>query len=276
VRAKPEERPAWRRRFRRVLIWTGAGVAALGVIAGGYQIDELLASDSHFILPAAAAGRDNPNLAIEGLAYAPRAEVTRVFDRDFGRSVYLMPLAARRNGLLAIDWVRDASVSRRWPNRVAVRIVERKPVAFVMLPRVAAAAGWTGSEVALVDGEGVILRMPQRAKFSLPVLAGITHRDSPETRRARVQQVKELLDQVRSYSGQISEIDVSDPEDIVVTEVVQGRAVRLLLGNQNFPERLNSFMSHFPDISRRLPNARTFDLRLDDHITARDGGNNGR
>ena len=38
-----------------------------------------------------------------------------------------MPLAERRRRLLAIDWVEDASVSRLWPNRVLVRITERKP-----------------------------------------------------------------------------------------------------------------------------------------------------
>jgi hypothetical protein len=35
-------------------------------------------------------------------------------------------------------------------------------------------------------------------------------------------------------------------------------------------------MDHYPDISRRLPNARTFDLRLDDRITAQSGGADGR
>ena len=275
ARAKPEERSNWRRRFRRVLLWTGAGITALAAIAGVYQFDQFLASDSHFILPGAATAQENPNVTIEGLVYTPRAEVLRVFGRDFGRSVYLLPMEGRRSGLLAIDWVQDAAVLRRWPNRVAVRLTERKPVAFVMLPH-AAAGGGAVSQVALIDGTGVILRPPPRAQFSLPVLAGITRRDSPETLRARVQLVKELLDEVRGgYAGKISEIDVSDPDNIAVTEVVQGRAVRLLLGSQNFPARLNNFMSHFPDISRRLPNARTFDLRLDDHITARDGGTNG-
>ena len=44
------------------------------------------------------------------------------------------PLEERRRRLLAIDWVEDASVSRIWPNRLVVRIHERKPVAFVNLP----------------------------------------------------------------------------------------------------------------------------------------------
>ena len=207
------------------------------------------------------------------IEYASRAEVARVFARDFGRSVYLAPLAERRRGLMEIDWIRDARVSRQWPNRIAVRIVERRPVAFVVLPR---AAGGAASETALMDADGAILRLPPRARFSLPVLAGITRQQTPETRRARAGQVVDLIRQIPGYAGQISEIDTGDPDNLVVTEVVQNHAVRLLLGNRNYLSRLSNFMAHYPDIGRRLPQARIFDLRLDDRITARNGGNDGR
>lgn len=259
VRAKPEGRSGWRVRIRRLLIWTGVGAGALAAIAGAYQIDQFLASDPHFILTG-------PSFSLTGVEYAPRDEVVRVLAGDFGRSVYLAPLAERRRSLMAIDWVRDATVSRLWPNRLAVTIVERRPVAFVVLPR----------ETALVDADGVILRAPERARFSLPVLAGITRQQPPEVRRARTAQVVNLMLQAPGYAGQISEVDVSDPDNLVVVELAQGRAVRLLLGNRNYLQRLNNFMDHYPDIGRRLPNARTFDLRLDDRITAQNGGADGR
>jgi cell division protein FtsQ len=260
VRAKAEGRSGWRAQFRRIAIWTGVGAGALAAIAGVYQIDQFLASDAHFILTTGA------NFRLTGVQYAPREEILRAFARDFGRSVYLAPLAERRRSLMAIDWVRDATVSRLWPNRLAVRIVERQPVAFVVLP----------GETAMIDAEGVILRAPERARFSLPALLGIVRQQPPEVRRVRAAQVADLMRQVRDYAAQISEVDVSDPDNLAVIEVAQGRALRLLLGNRNYLQRLNNFMDHYPDISRRLPNARTFDLRLDDRITARNGGADGR
>jgi cell division protein FtsQ len=130
-------------------------------------------------------------------------------------------------------------------------------------------------ETALVDADGVILRAPERARFSLPALDGITRQQSPEVRRARAGQVVSLMRQAQGYAGQISEVDVSDPDNLMVIELAQGRAVRLLLGNRNYFQRLNNFMDHYPDINRRLPNARTFDLRLDDRITAQNGGADG-
>jgi cell division protein FtsQ len=136
--------------------------------------------------------------------------------------------------------------------------------------------GWAVSETALIDADGVILRPPARGRFSLPVLFGVSRQEAPEERRERVRRAFEMIREVQAYTGQISEIDVSDPENLTITEVAEGRPLRLRLGNRNYLPRLGNFLSHYPDIGRRLPNARTFDLRLDDHITAQDGAANGR
>jgi hypothetical protein len=49
-----------------------------------------------------------------------------------------------------------------------------------------------------------------------------------------------------------------------------------MLGNQRYLSRLKNFLTNYPEISRRLPNARLFDLRLDDRITAVEGAPDAR
>ena len=66
-------------------------------------------------------GEESRNLQIEGVTHASRAHVASAFGPDFGKSVYLVPLAERRRNLLAVNWVRDATVLRVWPNEVLVR-----------------------------------------------------------------------------------------------------------------------------------------------------------
>ncbi len=268
-RARPDPESKWSR-LRPLYRWTLFALALAVAVIVPYQIDQFLASDPHFILPGPPNAKKNPNFAIEGATYTPREEVARVFARDFGRSIYLMPLSERRQALLRIDWVRDASVLRRWPDRVVVKITERKPVAILMLP----VSGVY--DAALIDSEGVILRPPERARLSLPVLQGITREQPASLRRLRMQQVSELTAEVAAYAAQISEIDITNPDDVVVTQALQGRAVRLRLGNRNYLARLQSFIRNYADISRRLPNARTFDLRMDNYFTAEDGGTDAR
>jgi len=265
-RARPGAQPRdWRARIRIALILAALLIGALLAALGLYQLDLFLASDPRFALPGSALDpEDNPAFRVEGVLHASRAEVNRVFAEDFGRSVYLIPLAERRRALLAVDWVRDASVSRRWPNRLAVRIVERTPVAFLAL----APAVQGPYEMALIDSDGAILKPPARGNFTLPVLLGVAREQSRTTRRERVDLALQLLDELDFCAGQISEIDVSHPEDLKITFTIEGRIVRLLLGSHRFLPRLTNFLHHYPEISRRLPEAATFDLRLDDRITA--------
>lgn len=270
-RAKPEARP-WRRRMRFLMV---AGGLVLSAIAGSllfYQLDQFLASSPLFALSGSPEQVDRSGLRIEGTVFVAPGRVARLFASDFGRSVYLLPLAERRRSLLAIDWVRSASVSREWPNRLTVRIVERTPAAFVALP--AAAQG--SFETALIDAEGVILDLPSQARFTLPVLFGIFREQPQSARRQRVSLVLELIREVHSFSGQISEVDVTDPENLKITQIIGGRAIRLLLGNPGFLLRLRNFLNHYPDIRRHLPKAAAFDLRLDDRITAVEGRQHGQ
>jgi len=270
ARSKPEARPGWRDRSHPWLIGAATVLLALGAIAAGYRLDRFLASNPRFILSGSLEA--HPNLRIQGLEYAPAARVAAVFAQDFGRSIYLLPVGERWRALVGIDWIRDAVVSRRWPNRVEVSIVERAPVAFAMLPQPGAAY----YEVALVDEEGVILEPPPRASFALPVLYGLSREQPAAGRRGRVREALEMIREVKAYTGQIAEINAGDPDNLGITYSIQGRVVRLMLGNQRYLPRLQNFLGHYAEISRRLPAARTFDLRLDDRITALDGAPHGK
>ncbi len=270
-RGKPDSRPRWSDRARPWLLAGLAVLLALGAIAAVYRLDLFLASNSRFILSGSPDA--HPNLSIQGLQHASPAQVAGGFAPDFGRSIYLLPVAERRRALLGIHWVREAVVSRRWPNRVEVRIAEHVPVAFAMLPLPGAAY----YEVALIDEDGVILEPPPRARFDVPVLYGLSRAQSVAGRRDRLREVLEMIRQVRAYSGQISEINAADPDNLGITYSIQGRVVRLMLGNQDYLPRLQYFLDHYAEISR-LPAgaAHAFDLRLDHRIIALEGASNGK
>ena len=155
----------------------------------------------------------------------------------------------------------DASVARIWPNRVIVQITERKPAAFIKLPA-ESMVRW-----ALIDDEGVILDPPSKASFQLPVLAGVMGSESQEKRGIRVRRMQRLMKDLGPLADNVSEVDVTDLDDLKVTEQAAGRAVLLMLGDRNFSPRLRNFLDHYPDIYRKMPQATSFDLRLDDRIT---------
>ncbi|MFY9725237.1 MAG: FtsQ-type POTRA domain-containing protein [Bryobacteraceae bacterium] len=240
-------------------LWLGVAalcLACASTAVAALKLRHYVATDPRFVLSRDRRGA----LAIVGLRYASQWKVRHVFDADFGHGILSVPLDERRRRLLAIDWVEDASVSRVWPDRLVVRIRERNPVAFVNL----------ASSVVLIDAEGVLLEPPPQASFTFPVLSGI-HEDSPdEVRRERVQALLRLEEDMGYLAKDVSEVDASDPEDMRVVVQVDHKAVSLLLGDANYGRRYQNFLGHYQEIEQRSPRASTFDLRLDDRITAKE------
>jgi len=246
---------------RRGARWKlAAGIAGIGVLCASSCMAALKLRDYLVRDPQFALSRESPDaVSIEGLHYASRSKILRLFAADFDRSIFALPLAERRRRLLAIDWVEDASVSRLWPGRLVVRIRERRPVAFVFLP----------PGVWLIDAQGVLLEPPAEASFSFPVLSGMREEESEPQRREKVSALLRLERDLGPLGRDISEVNAADPEDLRMVVQVDNRALELALGDGNYARRFRNFLSHYPDMKHSSPEVKSFDLRLDDRITAK-------
>ena len=76
--------------------------------------------------------------------------------------------------------------------------------------------------------------------------------------------LKDLGDHLK----EVGEIDASDSENLRIVQPFHGRAVTLILGNRNFKLRYENFLAMADQLMERLPNAITFDLRLEEQVTA--------
>src|SRR5665213_3498161 len=239
-------------------IWVAALTVALLIsLYGWHQFEQFLIHDPRFAVNGPDGAEDASVIQIQGAQHASRRAIEGAFADDMGQSIYLLPLEARRATLRNVDWVKDATVMRLWPNRVVVRVAERKPVAFVTL---------AGSRYGLIDEDGVILP-PATDRFHLPVLRGVGARDPLADRRDRVQRMQKLLRALGSNADKVAEVDVNDRDDLRVTQPYDNRMVTLLLGDQNFAVRYQNFLNHYAEIREKMPNATSLDLRLEDRIT---------
>ncbi len=199
-----------------------------------------------------------------GLSEVSRSELLPVFGEDVGRNVFFVPLSERRQQLQAIPWVKEATVMRFLPDHLSVSIVERTPVAFVR----------QGSQIELVDADGVILSMSPammaQHHYSFPVITGIDAKDSLQARRTRMgvyQRFRAELDQDHQRrTDQVSEIDLSDPEDLRATMPEQGSDVLAHFGEDHFLERLAVYKSHVAEWRQRYPRLIGVDLRYSGEV----------
>jgi cell division protein FtsQ len=253
-------RPWWRPASRIGRVLLGFGVfAVFSVFAvSGYALKSFLERDARFRIAGTS------NIQATGLAEVSRADMLPVFGEDVGRNIFFVPLRERRKQLEQIPWVERATVMRLLPDQIRVAVVERKPVAFVR----------QGSQIGLVDGSGVLLTMPpsmmSHHHYSFPVVTGIDGRDPIASRKNRmatyVRLVGELDANGQHLSDQLSEIDLTDPEDARVMMPEQGGDILAHFGEDHFLERYQRYKAHIGEWRQQYPKLAEVDLRYDQQV----------
>ena len=256
-RYKEPSGPWWRPSSTVGRVFLGLGVlAVLGTFTAGIlAVKGYLSRDARFRIAGAS------NIEATGLTEVTRSQMLPVFGEDIGRNVFFVPLSERRKQLEAIPWVQRATVMRLLPDRIRVSVVERQPVAFVR----------QGQQVGLVDADGVLLTMPAATMaqhhYSFPVVTGIEPHDAPAVRRMRMAVYQRLLAELDSnnqhLSQQISEIDLSDPQDARVLMPEQGKDVLAHFGDDRFLDRYQRYKAHIAEWRQQYPKLAAVDLRYD-------------
>jgi cell division protein FtsQ len=199
-----------------------------------------------------------------GLVEVTRAQMLPVFGEDIGRNIFFVPIAERRRQLEQIPWIQEATVMRLLPDQIRVSIVERQPVAFVR----------HGQQIGLVDANGVLLNMPpallSKHHYSFPVLTGIDAGDPLPSRRARIELYQRLVSELdgggQHLSDQISEIDLTDPEDARVLMPEQGSDILAHFGQDHFLDRYQRYKAHIAEWRQQYPKLGAVDLRYDQQV----------
>jgi hypothetical protein len=147
-------------------------------------------------------------IAVSGNQYIVSESIYGIFAQDRGRSVLLIPLNKRRNQIEAMPWVASATVRRTLPNQLVVEVVERVPVAWLR----------EGTELLLVDANGVILDRPSAGNFHFPVVTGLKP-EIPEGERAqRMMLFMDFVAQIEpahpGATDDVSEVDLSQAGDV--------------------------------------------------------------
>jgi cell division protein FtsQ len=200
------------------------------------------------------------DIEISGVQNVFRSQVMEVMGGDIGRNIFFVPLAHRKSQLEQIPWVESASVMRFVPNRLKVEIHERTPVAFARV----------GSRILLIDAAGTLMELPGKKKYSFPVILGTNPGEPLSTRSARMKIYSDLVTQLDSggahYSQELSEVDLSDPDDVKVLANNPEGEVLVHLGSSNYLDRYKVYVAHVREWRQQFDRVESVDLRYDRQI----------
>jgi len=232
-------------------------VAAVVVVALVWTVlDRYAAQSWRFRLDS------SDNITIAGTNNVSRSQVLEVMASDIDRNIFFVPLEQRKKQLEQIPWVQSASLMRLLPNRLKIVIAERTPIAFVEI----------NSHIQLIDANGVIVELPanQATRYSFPVLVGMSENDPLSTRVARMKLYSRLVKELDStgahYSADLSDIDLSDPDDVKATVTDPRGAVLVHLGSSNFLEHFKVYVAHVQEWRTQFHHLESVNLRYDHQV----------
>ncbi len=200
------------------------------------------------------------NIEVTGMQNVTKAQIMEVMGADIGRNIFFIPLAQQKAQLEQIPWVESASVMRFVPNRLAVQIHERIPVAFARV----------GPRMFLIDAGGTLMDLTLKHKYSFPVILGMNPGEPLSTRAPRMQAYMELVRQLDSggahYSQDLSEVDISDLDDVKVRVNDPAGDVLVHLGSSDYLSRYKIYVTHAQAWRQQFQKLDSVDLRYDNQI----------
>jgi cell division protein FtsQ len=245
-------------------LWGRIAAGALVTVGLGLGVGTVLAArgmvlhDDRFVIPESSA------IEIQGNQHLTRAQLLSIFGGDVSRNIFKVSLEERKAELEQLPWVAHATVMRLLPDHLRISIVERTPVAFVR----------QGSRIGLVDANGVLLNMPTdgtvNTHYSFPVVTGIGLADPASTRAARMKIYKEFTTALdaggEKISEQLSEVDLSNPEDVKALIPDKSSDILVHFGDTDFLERYHKYQAHLAEWQAQYPKLSSVDMRYDRQV----------
>lgn len=261
---KPARRRGWRD-LSWLAIARRAAVLVM-VLYGGYRGAELVLS---------AQALSVTRITVNGNSRMSRGEVLSLLDGLRGRNMVTIDMDAWREKLLASPWVADVAMRRVLPGTVDVFITERQPMGI----------GRIGDSLYLIDQRGEVIDEygPNYAELDLPVIDGLASatpdKDGMLVDQTRAELAGRLLADLQAHPAlarRVSQIDVSDVRDAVL--ILKNDTALVRVGDEQFAERLQSYIDLSPALRERIPDIDYVDLRFDERVyvrpqQAKGGGN---
>jgi len=253
---KVRSRRAVRHRARRVLVVFSRPVLLAGLCAAVY----LGARESARRLFFENSDYRVNTIELQTDGTLQREQVLKVADLREGENIFSVNLARVRERLQRLPQIDEVEVVRKLPGEIDIRVVERKPVAWITGEK-QISDPFVSEAAFLVDARGVLMKekklLPEY--LGLPLISGCSSESLEEGKVVESSEAKTALDLLRLSTRsfmqmrfQIREIDVSKSYCLLVTDK---NHTHVMFGLDNLEaqlQRLEQFLVYSDDSKQEL------------------------
>lgn len=175
-------------------------------------------------------------VTIEGCQETSEEKLLSMTQLDRKQNILNIDLAELRSKVETNPWIEQAEIRRIFPNRIAIKITERKPAAIILLER-----------LYYIDGHGVIFAwVPEGHQIDHPVLTGLCRDDF----KAHPDQSWTLVSKALSLINVIENAEVLSKKDI--SEIHMDKALGINLFSNDGAIEIKLGLDHYEAKWRRL------------------------
>lgn len=257
VRKKGKDKGARAARinFRQVLPIAAAILAVAFVTGAGAAVYSWLGHSRLFSV------RD---IDMNPCVYVTKTEVAGILSGAPGGNIWSLSSRDIGRRLLSHPWVRSVTVRKSFPDRLVVRIQERKPAAMVNL-----------DALYYIDDEGMIFkRLTAYDPKNFPIVTGFSKRDLSARDAVTLQNLTKALALLRAAESgvlrqNVSEIHFDGQEGYTI--VTRDSALQLKIGMMDFREAMRRIEEAMPKLSSVGQARGVVDLKTAGRIFVRPG-----
>lgn len=180
--------PLTEKEVQRIVTWVILAVLTLLALVAAQYAGLTAAAYQQYAALAAKAGFQVKRVPVTGMERVDQLKVYQLVLAEKDRAMPLVDIEKIRADLLQYGWIKDARVSRRLPDTLAVEIIERKPAAL-----------WQrNGKYSLIDANGIVLANVRAGEGGdLPTLNG-------NEANEHIVALNALLDNASALKSQVS------------------------------------------------------------------------
>ncbi len=209
------------------------------------------------------------HVTFHGCRELKQRELEKIIRQDFPANILRIDLQQLKNRLEKETWAKQVEIRRILPSDLIIYVQERVPSAIFEM----------NNELMIADKDGILLGRyePRFGRLDVPVLKGLLGEDAEgyrlyqEENAARIQQALSMLSEIESglpqYTQRISEVDVSDRENLKILLVDD--TAEVYLGEKDYLKRFGTFinnLSEYQKLKLQYNEFASIDLRYEGQI----------
>ena len=211
-------------------------------------------------------------IKFHGCKEVDQEHLTEIIRGDFPANILQIDLPQLKSRLEKETWVRQAEIRRALPSSLIVYVHERIPSVIVEMR----------NDLMIADQDGILLGpyAPKYGRLDVPVFRGVLGEDAESFRRHQdenavrigkaVQMLSELESGSADYTKRISEVDISDPQNLKIMLVDD--TAEVYMGGEDYLERFTTFIQNreeYEKLKNQYEEFASIDLRFEDQIIYR-------